>query len=163
MAGVNISVTVDGEAELERSITRFTADIKDFTPLWPEVIKEYQRIEADQFKTFGHGSWAPLSPKYAAWKSQHYPGQPLLVRTGRMRSDFTTGSAKATMTHDSVSIAASSETSYWRYHQYGTSKMPARPPVDLSEADRMSIMKKVQAWLVAQAKAAGLLSYGGSR
>jgi hypothetical protein len=42
-----------------------------------------------QFDTEGaaaHGiPWAPLSDEYGAWKAQHYPGWPVLVRDGGMK------------------------------------------------------------------------------
>ena len=33
--------------------------------------------------------WAPLSEKYAQWKELHYPGMPILVRTGVLKKSMT--------------------------------------------------------------------------
>ena len=80
------------------------------------------------------GSWAPLSEKYAAWKSTHYPGMPILQATGTMK-DALTNSASP-YAHREVSgndfNFGTSGLDYASYHQTGTSRMPDRPPFDFS-------------------------------
>jgi len=62
---------------------------KDFSPAWPGVIAEFHRGEEEVFQKEGayggNRRWKSLQPEYAAWKEKHYPGQPLLVLTGRMK------------------------------------------------------------------------------
>lgn len=55
--------------------------LKDLTEFWhkgaqPLIAEEIARI----FVTQGYGTWAPLSPKYALYKSRHYPGRTILRR-----------------------------------------------------------------------------------
>lgn len=63
--------------------------------------------------------WASLSPKYAAWKANRYPGEPTLRATGVMLD------ASYIYTKGNQFLVKS--TRYGAYNQFGTSKMPARP------------------------------------
>lgn len=42
--------------------------------------------------------WPQLSEKYAAWKAVHYPGAPILVRTGSLRRSMVTKGAEGNIT-----------------------------------------------------------------
>lgn len=95
-------------------------------------------MQTDWFDSQGRGSWAPLSPGYAAWKSIYAPGQPLLVLDGALRdeTDFETRESDREL---EIDISAPF---YWFYHQYGTVKMPARPPF-LTEQDLQDKLSRV--------------------
>ena len=63
--------------------------------------------------------WARLSPRYAEWKAENYPGQPILRATGLLPD--------ASYIYTRVDVFKVKSTRYGAYHQFGTSKMPARP------------------------------------
>ena len=63
--------------------------------------------------------WARLTPRYASWKSQNFPGQPTLRRTGAMQD------ASYIFTRGNQFLVRS--THYGAFNQFGTSKMAARP------------------------------------
>ena len=69
--------------------------------------------------------WASLSPKYREQKQKRYAGQPVLRATGKMQD-----SAKIVPKGDGFDVKT---TKYGRYHQSGTSKMPARPWVGIPD------------------------------
>jgi phage gpG-like protein len=69
--------------------------------------------------------WASLSPKYREQKQKRYAGQPVLRATGKMQD-----SAKIVPKGDGFDVKT---TQYGRYHQSGTSKMPARPWVGIPD------------------------------
>ncbi len=78
------------------------------------------------------GSWAPLSVSYARWKEAHYPGQPTLVRTGKLAdalADSGAPGARRDISGDSLTFGTSG-LPYASFHQTGTGRMPARPPFD---------------------------------
>jgi hypothetical protein len=87
-----------------------------------------------------HGTparWAPLSPEYAAWKARHFPGRPILVRSGAMRAGFTwEAHPRSLRIINRVTAGQRSRTPRWVFHQEGTDHMPARPMVQISTADR---------------------------
>lgn len=88
--------------------------------------------------------WAPLSPAYAEWKEAHYPGQPILQLTGRMRASFHWRSSPQT-------LKIWNTRPYFRYHQTGTSRMPARISLLLQDADKAVLTRKCrQYWLTGE-------------
>lgn len=42
--------------------------------------------------------WAPLSKRYAEWKERHFPGAPILVRTGDLKASMTQEGAPGNIT-----------------------------------------------------------------
>jgi phage gpG-like protein len=85
--------------------------------------------------------WAPLSPKYAAWKKRHYGNLPKLVLTGQMRESFTYVVTPRT-------LRVENRRKYWAYHQTGTRTMPARPPLQMTTKDREQLRELVRAWIM---------------
>lgn len=80
-----------------------------------------------QFDTQGSNlgtKWKGLSSEYKKWKERNYPGNPILVRTGEMRSSFT-HEPKNPKTYIRLFNRLENERFIW--HQLGTYKMPARP------------------------------------
>lgn len=78
------------------------------------------------------GSWAPLKPKYAAWKARHFPGRAPLVRTGRLRAALTQSSAGGALRHYTRTELryGTAGVPYASFHQTGTDRMVDRPPFD---------------------------------
>src|SRR5262249_32662130 len=98
----------------------------------------------------GH-TWTPLSPKYAAWKAIHFPGRPILQRTGALRRAASRPLRRATADGLTITIPWSRELGQpvkVEWHQEGTigkvgpaghtGTMPARPilfdPDDVPDA-----------------------------
>jgi phage gpG-like protein len=140
-----VSFSVEGEAQIERAFNleaHMAADMSEPLSRMADVILE--RVN-EQFATEGAhgeaGGWRPLSPEYAKWKAKHYPGAPILVRTGKMKDLLLDKSSSVTVTKQSMIYAPLSE--YAGYHQRGTVKMPARKPVNLTMADRKAALNSV--------------------
>ncbi len=113
--------------------------LRDVSDVWPVVIHEFYQIENEQFDTQGHGKWAPLSPAYAKWKAAHFPGRSLLVQTEKLKTEAT-GGGSISATPQQLSIAFRG-VPYFKFHQQGTSRMPARKPIDLTPGDKQRIIK----------------------
>lgn len=92
--------------------------------------------------------WAPLSPAYALWKGRHFPGRPLLVRTGRMKRSLTDSTSRDMIfsRKGGRQLIIGTRVFYAKYHQYGYRKdspkrvLPARPfiKVDQGVANKFS-------------------------
>ncbi len=85
--------------------------------------------------------WRPLSPAYAKWKAARYGSLPILVRTGAMKAGFTFLAAPRTL-YIINRVAAGqgdNKTPRWLWHQFGTSRMPARPVLQINEPDRRKL------------------------
>jgi phage gpG-like protein len=89
---------------------------------------------------------------YAAWKEVHYPGKPILQRTGDLMASLTNPNDPNTVRiEERKALTLGSRIPYAIYHQTGTSKMPARPEIQLTEAFKRTTMHHVQQYLVQMA------------
>jgi hypothetical protein len=67
--------------------------IEDLAPLFEGFGTLFKSELGKQFMSEGanSGGWAPLSPAYAAWKADHFPGRPIGVLSGALRRSMTGG------------------------------------------------------------------------
>ena len=96
--------------------------------------------EKDVFGTEGRyigQRWTRLSPSYATWKSKRYPGKGILEATGRMRGNFKTKVS-------STRAVLSNPTSYFKYHQLGTRKLPQRVVLFVDRKREKKVLKMFQ-------------------
>jgi hypothetical protein len=99
---VDIGFEIAGEQQVARTFEladELAADMSE--PLGQLMDQLIEQVE-QQFDTEGAAGssvtlaggagvivgakWMPLSDTYAAWKAQHYPGRPILVRDGGMKA-----------------------------------------------------------------------------
>lgn len=126
-----------------------------------------------QFSTQGAaglgGAWQQLSEPYGSWKESKVPGLPILVGihpTGgkgqRPQTYATSGAMRRSLldplaTHVSPHrLLYTPDSPYAGYHQTGTSKMPARPPVALGPGALHMFDRVFVAWLDKIRKESGL-------
>lgn len=154
-----IRFTVMGEEVLARALSRFGEGISDFRPAWDSIHLNFIQIEEQQFEsegTRGGALWPPLSPTYAAWKQKYFPGRPLLQLTGTMWGQLAVGTGLL-VEKQPMLLRMVPTVPYAKYHQTGTSHMPARKPVVLTEEDKMGWMKILHNYVYDKAKEARLL------
>jgi len=147
---------------MDRGIARFADGISDYRPIWPVIEDDFYAQEKDQFKSEGAeggAGWKELSPAYAEWKEAHFPGKPILQRKGDLYNSLTSGSdPNAVKIEARKTLTLGSRVSYAIYHQRGTSKMPARPEIQLPEAFKRMAMHHMQTYLVQMASRMGFRS-----
>ena len=142
MIKINMSVTPTTQ-ELKNWVQSWEKEIMgDLTPFWnkvaqPLVTEEIARI----FATQGYGTWAPLSDKYAYYKSRMFPGRTILRRRDTyFRASTRKGEGNVferDKDHmewgvDPAWFGAAFGFPYPAIHETGGSKMPARPVYDLA-------------------------------
>lgn len=142
-----------GLKEFKVGVERVGIELGNFEQhLWPKLQEELEGSMKEQFDGEGVGQagpWASLDAKYRKWKSQHGFGDKILVRTGALRDSLTSASsASAIRRADSGSFSFGSTLHYSSYHQTGTSRMVARPPLDLPN----SFEKKLKRIMAAAAR-----------
>ena len=123
-------------ARLVTALERAGAELADVGKhILPKLLPVLEVETGKQFDAEGAGpqagSWAPLSVSYAKWKQAHFPGQPKLVATGKLRAALTGPGSNSRrdvsgneLTFGTIGIP------YASFHQTGTGKMPARPEFD---------------------------------
>lgn len=94
------------------------------------IVRQFQR------RGFPAG-WAPLSPAYAEWKREHFPGRRLLELSGKMRRGFRfkAGPRSLRIINRITAGQKGNKTPRWFWHQFGTPKMPARPMLQVTDKD----------------------------
>lgn len=136
-----------GFEPLTLALDRFGDNISNPQPLFEAIADSFARSQEDNFSSSGavHGGWAPLSPRYAAWKSARYPGAPILTLTGQLRASMTSRPFGVEII-DSRRMVVGTAVPYAKYHQQGTSKMPQRkiinPPTSGELRDWASTMHR---------------------
>jgi len=157
MGDLVISLEVSGVTQLGRGFSRFADQVKDARPALKEIADDFHNVvERNQFDSQGgaSGGWAALSPVYAAWKAK-YCGNPILVLGGALRASLEGRSSETIeeINPQSVRLGTRNKTAMW--HQTGTSRMPARPPIDLLESDKKRWTDIVHEYLVTRAREVG--------
>lgn len=146
IAGINIQYLVagvdQGPAVLERISTAFERagdELRDFSKnVFPKLTPVFEAEERRQFDAQGggpRGGWAALSPGYAKWKEENYPGKSILRRTDALYEALTESSsvfAERVMSGDQFNFGTRG-LEYASFHQLGTGSMVDRPPFDFSD------------------------------
>jgi phage gpG-like protein len=110
----------------------------DLRPTLNIIGKGYRKEVA---MIFGHQQprgdgmkWPQLSEKYAEWKEKHFPGKPLLVRTGTLRSSMTEENAQGGINLIGKSSAVfGSSIRYGVYHDSNEPRKSNLPRRNFSE------------------------------
>lgn len=99
---------------------------RDLRPVWPKVLPSLKQYMIDNFTAQGlpAGGWKPLDKEYGSWKANNYPGAPMLVQRGALFKRISAG-PKLEGGHRTAHFRFGGRIA--KFHQYGTTKMPARP------------------------------------
>lgn len=165
---VGISFTVNGETVV-RKLAQWYANITDASPAW-EMVGEYM---LEQFRTnyameggwVGKGTeWAPLAASTVKDRIRRgWPGEhPILERSGQLKESITERGAAYNVFDvrpDGVTIGTADPIA--PFHQFGTSRMPARQMVGLTWYSKQDVVNILNRWIFAQAEAAELAMNGG--
>lgn len=149
---VKLKITVDGAEKLQLALSRTAEAITDFSPVWNEVRTAFFEIEQDQFQSGGakgaSGTWAALSPKTEAIKIQKYGTFALLagplIATTRLYKSLTRSTEDTIFETTKTTMAIGTSVPYAKFHQRGTRRMPARPPIDLSDKQKDDLSKVIK-------------------
>lgn len=153
---VQISFDLPGERQLESYFDHLVHIPDDWRPAWEHMAEDFWASEEREFDTEGQRTWAPLSPRYAKWKERHYPGMPMLVRTGALKLSLTQPDAKGAV-YDvfptELQLGTDLKTRNGQYtlgmlHQTGTRRgMPPRPPVKIRSDLQSKWNERLTNWL----------------
>lgn len=132
-------VTFDaiGQDAVLARLKRMRERASDLRPAWRRVgdlIARYQRVRFRTEGAFpGTPRWAPLTPEYAAWKLATYGPKPILQREGDLIRSLTSRPMDIER-YGPRSAEYGTSVPYAHWHQTGTSRMVARPPLATSPA-----------------------------
>jgi phage gpG-like protein len=143
--------------------------VRNWNPIWKLVVNKAIKpwlsggsssgglAFAGQFPTEGatggHGSWAPLKEDYDLRKRKKYGDKPILQASGDLLEDLTSDSNQGRLS--ALSMTFGSSLAYAKFHQTGTSKMPARRIIDPDETFKLGIRRQVTRGIVQYIRAYG--------
>lgn len=144
MTQVNFEVL--GEKQVSQMLSRTTDKAADLGPYWIMVQGLLRQVIGEQFTTEGGrtGGWAPLSARYALDKARRFGSQPILVASGALRRSLMGGSGQISQQEGNETLRFGTSVPYGVFHQTGTSRMPQRRILDLTNDDRRTMMKLLQ-------------------
>ena len=164
--GIRFELTVDGEKQLDRALSRGGDHLSDVSPFFEVAADMIAGFVELQFDTQGGrtGGWAPLSPQYAAWKFAQVGAQPIMVFTGRLKRSLVERGANniREISPDRMrwgtSIKTAKDAPYPIFHQRGGrgERPPQRRIIDLTENDRNALMKALQRFILGDPEEFGL-------
>lgn len=145
---MKFSIDVTGERELIASFDKIEKGITDFRKeaVWVRVRQEFNRIEKEHFGAEGNGKsgkWASLSSPYREIKAKKW-GTPILQRTKRLYKSLTQKTGDSVVEEKDLELTLGTSVPYGGYHQKGTKKMPARPPIDMTEEQAKRLVEPIK-------------------
>jgi phage gpG-like protein len=111
-----IRFKVSGDGLIPMNLKWWTPTKTQWVPVLLDDQQPFWKRQVDPTYQF---PWKSLSPRYAKWKAENYPGEPILRATGLMQDAsyiYTVGNKFKVRS-----------TRYGAFHQFGTSRMSARP------------------------------------
>lgn len=131
-----VNVEIKGLDQTVKNLASLAKNFKNFSTVFKKIAQDFRKTESSVFRSQGtyegRQGWQNLSISYSLSKTKNYPGKPVLIATGAMRNSFTKegGNHIEHISNDKLIIGSSDPKA--NYHQNGTSKMPARPPLTSS-------------------------------
>jgi hypothetical protein len=133
-----------GDVNLHRVLSRLVDETHHLEPVFEKIGDDFRDITVNQFAAQGYG-WAPLTPRYAAWKAAHFPGKPILQREGRLLAAMTIVGNEDNVNEVAplwARFGAGGEVGLiGSFHQTGTYIMAQRKVIDLREEDKRRFTK----------------------
>lgn len=155
---VRITGIVEGEVQVDRALTRLSAQTRDLVRPFTEIGMLFRDIEKEQFDAEGYG-WQDLSPRYRAWKEKNYPGKTKLRRTDRLYFAMTRVGDPENV-NDVKPMEATfgargvgGQRGHW--HQIGAGSLPQRKVIDLRERDKRAMTKTMHVFMIRAGREAG--------
>lgn len=143
---------VFGDKQIDRRLLRFGSRAMRAIPLWNSLYQDLLNIERVQFLTQGaHGSggWPELS-EVTVREKQRKGQSPFILRATEVlfKSLTVSGSLGNIKEIGPSFMRFGSDIPYGIHHQQGTVHMPMRKPLELTDLERVAIVKKVQRFLI---------------
>lgn len=150
-----ITISVEGEAVVDRVLAGIESRANDLGPVWPEVVRVFQGIVQNAFDTEGATTGAPwqqLAPSTQAERRRLGFGaaHPILERTGTLKRALTIGQgAFISMTPTMLRYVVGSDASYFKYHQskQPRTRLPRRAPIELTGDNRTAIVHPIRLYI----------------
>lgn len=160
--------SIAGEAVIDRQLLRWSYNLRNPTVALEIAAAFLRRNAQDQFDSEGgHGSggWAALADSTVAEKDRLGLQPEILRATDALMSSLTRRSDSQHFEErlSPDSLAFGTRVPYAIYHDTGTSRMPQRKPIELTDGDKVMLVKELQRALINQRAGQALGAAGAMR
>ena len=149
-------VRVSGADQLRRNLGSIARNFDNFSKVFEKIADDFRRTQSAVFRSQGafegRAGWSPLRPSTVMRKGS----STILVEKGALKTSFTKkgGAHISQITNDRVILGSADPKG--KFHQSGTSRMVARPPLTASNTTNRrwvriahkEIMKDIRTGLV---------------
>lgn len=147
---MRVTIQAFGETVIDRQLTRMAANVAMPIAAWEEVAAILREATERQFDTEGEyasGGWPELADSTVKFKARHGLDPHILRATDALMDSLVDKYDPQHIERLSpVSLTFGSRVSYGIYHAstQPRSRLPYRPPVALTEADKVAMIKGIQ-------------------
>jgi phage gpG-like protein len=157
--GFTIQIDVLGERQINRRLLRFTEHAANMVPVWAEVEAFLIEVEKGQFSSAGRNSGHPWddikdSTKRAKARSRNAKtranSDKILMASEKLYNSLTKArTSESIRTKTPSTMIFGTKLKYGRMHQSPgpAAAYPRRRPVDLTERQKVAIVKAMQLWI----------------
>lgn len=147
-----IDIKIKNLSFIKKKLAKIKKKIIDLNPVWDDVRNVFFDIENKRFETQNKGRWRPLSPGYAEWKRQHYPGKPIMVLKGNLKKSLTSMSDKTVYIKNKREMTIGTSIEYALAQHFGIKKkglggLPSRPLIGITKQDANKFKKIINKYL----------------
>lgn len=125
-----VAISAPNAELISRRLRRYADAIEDARPAFELMKRALQRSEAEVFDTAG----AAIAARWpGAVEPERKTDSRLLMATGALRNSLAQQTASTELEITPTRLTYGTRVPYGRFHEYGTSRMPARPFIGLSD------------------------------
>lgn len=149
---MRFELDIAGDRQIARELLRVGEHAEDAAPAFRNIADYFRDLEREQFRSeggSGSGGWPPLAASTLLRKAKLGQPQNILVASGDLRDSLTDAGDEQhieDVSHDGLLFGTRDPKA--KYHQHGTSRMPQRRPVELSETERRHTLRILQRWVM---------------
>jgi phage gpG-like protein len=151
-----VELAFEGDVQLKRKLMRIGDRAVNARPAFEAIGQLLFDLEREQFSSEGgraSGGWAALADSTV--RSRGSSG-PILKSSGALEASLTGRGGDNTFRASDEFLLFGSSVDYAGFHQTGTSRMPQRRPLELTESDRRGVVKILQEFVLGGGEGAGL-------
>jgi len=141
---LQFSLGVEGDKAMRAMLQVPVDAIHDMEPAWEGIRDDFVAREKRWLDSEGEGTFAPLSPAYAAAKRAAVGDQPILQFGKDMYRSLTSpGDPGFIFETTNLSMSIGTDDPKARHHQFGTKRMPQRRPIPLASKKQAVAWTKI--------------------
>ncbi len=166
-----LTASLPGGDRVSVALDRYQQYLKDLRPFWREYVAPKffdtvkRNFDLEGGMSEAAGGWAALSPAYAAAKARHYPGKPILQRTGHLYRSLqwlgeSVGPEGVFEAHETWARLGTS-VPYGIYHQFGGRRLPRRRVLFFPAGSNENYNRLLQQFVIDMRDKSGLGTMAG--